>query len=352
MPLPFPKSLTPRSFYSRAVLILIVPIVVIQIVLSVVFIQRHYERVTEQLTQNTLGVVNRALDQGDPQTLLAALNIRFAPALPPAQTGTEPRAWLDLAGREVVAVLRAQLAGYVWADLVAEPGHVLVWVEGGAGLVQLAIPRRLVSAANPHQLLVIVFLASALMAGIAFQFLRLQIRPIRRLGEAAEAYGRGENMPLKSAGAREIRAASLAFIDMRNRLERASAQRKIMLSGVSHDMRTPLTRMRLILSMMPEDEDTRALRREIGDLERLLDSFLDYSRGQGAPVMAPLDPGQIVHDLVGRYRAMGLPTEASLPSAGLGLHRLDRALIERALDKRTGDSQPGRRGGAVPVGGR
>jgi two-component system osmolarity sensor histidine kinase EnvZ len=215
---------------------------------------------------------------------------------------------------------------------VAEPGHVLVWVEGGAGLVQLAIPRRLVSAANPHQLLVIVFLASALMAGIAFQFLRLQIRPIRRLGEAAEAYGRGENMPLKSAGAREIRAASLAFIDMRNRLERASAQRKIMLSGVSHDMRTPLTRMRLILSMMPEDEDTRALRREIGDLERLLDSFLDYSRGQGAPVMAPLDPGQIVHDLVGRYRAMGLPTEASLPSAGLGLHRLDRALIERALD--------------------
>jgi two-component system osmolarity sensor histidine kinase EnvZ len=331
MRLRLPSGLTPRSFYGRAVLILIVPIIVIQIVLSVVFIQRHYERVTEQMTRNTLSVVIQALDQRDTQPLLDALDIRLTPAQAPARTGAEPRNWLDLAGREVVAVLREALPGYLSADLMAEPGVVLVWVEGREGILELAIPRRLVSAANPHQLLVIVFLASILMAGIAFQFLRLQIRPIRRLGQAAEAYGRGENMPLKSAGAREIRAASLAFIDMRNRLERTNAQRKIMLSGVSHDMRTPLTRMRLILSMMEDDDDTRALRVEIGDLERLLDSFLDYSRGQSTPVLAPVDLGRVVRDLVARYRAQAQDIRLDVPN-DLPVLRLDQRLIERALD--------------------
>lgn len=331
MPLPFARSLTPGSFYGRAVLILIVPIIVIQIVLSVVFIQRHYERVTQQLTQNTLNVVTQALDQRAAQSLLEALAIRLEPAQRPTIDGTEPRDWLDLAGREVIAVLRANLPGYLWADMVAEPGHVLVWVDRPEGVLQLAIPRRLVSAANPHQLLVIVFLASVLMAGIAFQFLRLQIRPIRRLGQAAEAYGRGETVPLKSAGAREIRAASLAFIDMRNRLERANAQRKIMLSGVSHDMRTPLTRMRLILSMMDEDDDTRALRQEITDLERLLDSFLDYSRGQSAPARASVDLRGVVRDLVARYRPQAKAIETAV-ATDLPHLSLDQRLIERALD--------------------
>lgn len=341
MPFSFPKALTPRSFYGRAVLILIVPIIVIQIVLSVVFIQRHYERVTAQLTQNTLAVVGRALEQigkgpeglAYAQDLLSALRITVSPGTAIIPDGVpEPRDWLDLAGREVVSVLQQQLAGYIWADLVAQPSQVLVWVDSEIGPLKLTIPRRLVSASNPHQLLVIVFLASILMVGIAFQFLRLQVRPIRRLGEAAEAYGRGEFVPLKSSGAREIRAASLAFIDMRNRIERQNVQRKIMLSGISHDMRTPLTRMRLILSMMREDDDSAALRTEIADLERLLDSFLDYSRGQGAPVMAPVDLIRLVSDLVARYRTSGDTVDCVLPDRGVPDMLLDRGLIERALD--------------------
>ena len=338
----FPKSLVPRSFYGRAVLILIIPIIVIQIVVSIVFIQRHYERVTQQLTGNTLAVVTAALSkielsaQGRPdltqaQEGLAALGIdlRLVQVVG-APAGSEPRDLVDLAGREVVHVLATDLPGYAGADLVTRPGLVVVWAQTPAGLVEMDLPRRLVSAANPHQLLVIVFLASVLMAGIAFQFLRLQVRPIRRLGEAAEAYGRGQNVPLKSVGAREIRAASLAFVDMRNRIERQNAQRKIMLSGISHDMRTPLTRMRLILSMMDDDDDITALRAEISDLERLLNGFLDYSRGQAAKAVQPGNIAQIARDITARYVAAGQPVECDAePVPDLPM---DQSLLERALD--------------------
>ena len=340
----FPKSLLPHSFYGRAVLILIVPIIVIQIVLSVVFIQRHYERVTQQLTQNSLLTIDVALAQlnaapdmaeglAQAAEWLGALDVSLRAAVPPLPVlGEEPLDWVDLAGREVIHVLRAQLQGYAGADLVSQPSQVLVWVNSAHGMVEIAMPRRLVSATNPHQLLVIVFLASILMAGIAFQFLRLQVRPIRRLGEAAEAYGRGQTVPLKSSGAREIRAAALAFVDMRNRIERQNAQRKIMLSGISHDMRTPLTRMRLILSMMEDDDDTAALRTEIADLERLLNGFLDYSRGQGASVMQVVDPAALLRDLVGRYAAAGAKVAFTPPADAAPMVRLDPSLIERALD--------------------
>lgn len=334
----FTKSLVPRSFYGRAVLILVIPIVVIQIVLSVVFIQRHYERVTQQLTLNTLQVLNLGLERiaqapsfeaglQEVGAVLSALDIQLAAQdLPVPQEVA--RDWFDLAGREVVLVLEAALPGYQGADLTAAPGQLRVWIASPHGTLQALLPRNLVSAANPHQLLVIVFLASVLMAGIAFQFLRLQVRPIRRLGEAAEAYGRGESVPLRSSGAREIRAAALAFIDMRNRIERQNAQRKIMLSGVSHDMRTPLTRMRLILSMMDPDDDTDALRTEVEDLERLLNSFLDYSRGQGAPNKQLVD----LAALAGNQCARFVTERVQFEPAGAVTAHVDAALIERAMD--------------------
>jgi two-component system, OmpR family, osmolarity sensor histidine kinase EnvZ len=334
----FSKSLVPRSFYGRAVLILVIPIVVIQIVLSVVFIQRHYERVTQQLTQNTLQVLQLALhdiakapsvDLGlqEMGAVLGAMDIQLAPQDLPVPTDVA-RDWVDLAGREVALVLQTELPGYLGADLIAVPGRLRVWIDTPHGILQIVMPRSLVSATNPHQLLVIVFLASVLMAGIAFQFLRLQVRPIRRLGEAAEAYGRGESVPLRSSGAREIRAAALAFIDMRNRIERQNAQRKVMLSGVSHDMRTPLTRMRLILSMMDPDDDTEALRTEVQDLERLLNSFLDYSRGQGAPNKRQVDLAALAQHQCARFGTGRVQFEPAVPL----IAHLDAALIERAMD--------------------
>ena len=336
------KTFFPASFYGRAVLILIVPIIVIQIVLSVVFIQRHYERVTTQLSTNTAQVLRvllaRIEDSAAPAAvledaadMLAALQIRLDLDAP-LSAEINPPGLLDLAGDEILRTLRAELPMLLEADLSREEGTVRIWLDSRHGVIGMTLPRRLLTTSNPHQLLVIVFLASALMTLIAFQFLRLQIRPIRRLGAAAEAYGRGERVALRASGAREIRAAAHAFIDMRNRLERQRVQQQIMLSGVSHDMRTPLTRMRLILSMMEDCEDCVALEVEIRDLEARLERFLDYTRGQMHEDGQDTDLDALISDLVARYNAAGHPVTLSLPSPPAPLIWLQAGALGRALD--------------------
>jgi two-component system osmolarity sensor histidine kinase EnvZ len=185
---------------------------------------------------------------------------------------------------------------------------------------------------------VIVLAASILMTVIALQYLRLQIRPIRRLGLAAEAYGRGRMLAFRPSGAREIRAAGLAFLDMRNRIERQNAQRKLMLSGLGHDMRTPLTRMRLHRSMMDDMEDGAALDAEIADLEKLLDRFLDYARGATTDRATLQNPADILRDLVSRYGASGQRVALELgPGLPPTMHLRDGQL-ERALDNLIGNA--------------
>lgn len=342
------KSIFPRSFFGRAVLIVVVPILVIQIVLSVVFVQRHYERVTQQMTGSVLDVVNALVAQIEAQPrngrvldrsgLAAALELELQLLDSPPPLPEMRAAWYDLAGKEALAVLRAQSPRYLGAALRTDPDRAVLWLETGHGTLQVGIPRNRLAPTNPHQLLVIVFAASLVMILVALQYLRLQIRPIRRLGAAAEAYGRGQALPLRASGAKEIRAAGLAFIDMRNRIERQNAQRKLMLSGLGHDMRTPLTRMRLQLSMSDPSEDRDALEAEIADLENLLNTFLDYSRGDSQVREGVFDPVAILTDLAGRYRASGKPVEMHVADGVPRKVRLREGQLERALDNILGNA--------------
>lgn len=344
------KSLLPRSFFGRAVLILVVPIIVIQIILSIVFVQRHYERVTQQMTETVLQAVGVVIEQVDAApggrtafatgTGLASalgLQVQILDDLPsPPATHA---AWYDLAGREILDVLQARAPGYLGAVLRSDPiDRAVLWVDIEAGTLEVSIPRDRLAPTNPHQLLVIVFLASVVLILMALQYLRLQIRPIRRLGAAAEAYGRGQSLPFRASGAREIRAAGLAFIDMRNRIERQNSQRKLMLSGLGHDMRTPLTRMRLLLSMSDPTEDTAALEAEIADLEKLLNSFLDYSRGENHAQEGRFDPSAILSDLVARYRAAGWQVQMQVAPGLPRVLRLREGQLERALDNILGNA--------------
>ena len=141
------------------------------------------------------------------------------------------------------------------------------------------MPRDRLSVSNPHQLLVLMILAAILLTAVAVVFLRNQVRPIRALAEAAEAFGKGRSLPFRPAGAEEVRRAGAAFLSMRSRLERQIEQRTQMLSGVSHDLRTPLTRMKLTLALMDESEETRDLRQDADQMERMLGEFLAFARG-------------------------------------------------------------------------
>ncbi|MBN2761152.1 MAG: two-component sensor histidine kinase [Rhodobacteraceae bacterium] len=348
-PLPSIKSILPRSFFGRAVLIVVVPILLIQIVLSVVFVQRHYERVTQQMTGGVLDAVaviiarSNTLPASDLDAVFETdlaraleLDLAILQALP--DVTVSGAAWYDLAGQEILAVLRKDVPGYLGAVLRNDPDRAVFWAQTKHGLLQVSIPRNRLAPTNSHQLLVLVFLASLVLVTIALQYLRLQIRPIRRLGAAAEAYGRGQSVQLRASGAREIRAAALAFIDMRNRLERQNAQRKMMLSGLGHDMRTPLTRMRLMLSMAELSEDREALETEIAHLETLLNSFLDYARGEEGARLVAMDPAQLVADLVARYHSAGGKVEMRVSSPVPRKMVLREGQVERALDNVLGNA--------------
>ncbi|MEM9320062.1 MAG: ATP-binding protein [Pseudomonadota bacterium] len=310
------KRALPRGLYGRAALILIVPVVGLQLVVSVVFLQRHFEDVTEQMTNSIaldLGLIVQRLESegiDGARRVAGPLGITLVPGQAPewADRRDNRRLIYDLSGRIVVLTLRRELAEVTWVDLYRDRNDRFVHL--GLQLVtgetfNATFSRRLVSASNPHQLLVLMVFSGLLMTAVAYIFLRNQLRPIRRLARAAEAFGKGQMVEYHPAGALEVRSAGRAFLDMRGRIERAIEERTLMLSGVSHDLRTPLTRMRLALSMQDGDAETEALTRDVEEMQGLVDAFLDFARGAAQEEPAPVDPVALGHAVVEDARRGG-----------------------------------------------
>ncbi|WP_273501464.1 ATP-binding protein [Paracoccus sphaerophysae] len=286
------KRLMPRGLYGRAALILFLPVVVVTLVVTVMFLQRHFEDVTRQMARSASAEIALIADRvASPDSDAAAFEAGRAIAVPLGLTLTMPppgdvserRRFYDFSGRIVISELHAALPAVQAVDL-QDLRRVRVLV-GGVRPFALDFPRGRLTASNPHQLLVLMIGTSLLMTAIAAIFLRNQLRPIRRLADVAEAYGRGQILPYRPAGATEVRSAGRAFVEMRGRIERQNEQRKVMLSGISHDLRTPLTRLRLGLSMLSPDLPPE--RAEIGDMERdvaemgaMIDAFLDHVRAE------------------------------------------------------------------------
>ena len=336
------KSYLPRSVYGRAALILILPVVFVQVVVSVIFIQRHFDGVTRQLSRGAgievgllLAQVDSAPDLSQAQARAAAFGagLKFTAILPAPKTApiTDQRDVWDLSGREVGAVLRAALPQVLAVDMQADPRNVQVWVQTRFGGMQVDISRQRVSASNPHQLLVIMALASILMTGVAFVFLRNQLVPITRMAAAAEAFGRGQNLPYKPRGAVEVRAAGMAFLDMRARIERQIEQRTLMLSGVSHDLRGPLTRMKLGLSLMDQTDETEAILGDVQEMQRLVDAFLAFARGDAQEETLSVDPAELLAQVVAKTQRGGQAVSVG-PCAGQGQVRMRPQAVTRALD--------------------
>lgn len=335
----------PRSLYARSVLILLVPVVTILFVVSVVFIQRLYEGVTRQMTGGVAHEIRLVLDRIDvaPDAATAMENaIEVAKPLgidisAIAEEIEDRRSIIDLSGRVVADTLRDEIAGIRAIDLAGRDGFVRLAVETRHGDVLLELPRVRVSARNPHQFLVLIGFTALLMTLIALIYMRNQMRPIRRLAWAADAFGKGRSVPYRPAGATEVRQAGAAFLDMRDRIERQIEQRTMMLSGVSHDLRTPLTRMRLALSLMDDSDDTRAILRDLTDMERMLDAFLAFARGEASEIPVRADPESLAREAVERaVRGKQPVSKGEIKSPGHVLLRVDA--ISRALDNLIGNA--------------
>lgn len=305
------QRILPRSLYGRAALILLAPIVMIQLVFSVEFIQRQYEDVTRQMTQGVVIDLAYLLAQIEETPSPAAAMARIAPVADALQIRlsipagaefpeTDKVAWIDLSAATIIATLREGLAGLQSVDLTGDEKVVRLRFASRHGSVGVELSRRRMSATNPHQLLVLMIVTSILMAVIAYVFLRSQLRPITKLAEAAEEFGKGRRVTYKPRGAVEVRAAGRAFLDMRERLERHIEQRTLMLSGVSHDLRTPLTRLRLGLALLPEDAETLSLQRDVIDMERMVEEFLAFARGDAMEEAVPVDAVALARDVLER----------------------------------------------------
>lgn len=337
----------PRGLYGRAALILVVPVVTIQIVVSVTFIQRHFERVTEQMTQGVALEIQTLQDQLAGAVDVIDAQARIAPLakalsltvdLPaPLPVPGDTRAFWDWSGRAVISTIRSRFPNLIASDLPTYPRQARFTFDTKFGPMMITVNRVRVSASNPHQLLVLMLVTSALMTFIAYLFLRNQLRPIKQLGDAAAALGKGRHIAYRPRGAVEVRAAGTAFLDMRGRIERQIEQRTLMLSGISHDLRSPLTRLKLGLSMLPEDSETRALLRDVGDMDRLVDEFLAFARGDAMEAPEDVNPAELARRAVENAQRMGQKVVMAETSEEDHV-RLRPAAVTRALENLIGNA--------------
>lgn len=335
------KPFFPRGLYWRAALIVLLPVVTMLLVISVGFIQRHYEGVTRQMTGNFVLVVRDVVARVDvdltPQVRAEigqnaaqafAIDVTADVELPPVRRDVST-AFYDIAARLAIRELSAGLPDM--AAIRLSDNHVSLWLTGVYNVVRIDLPLSRISASNPHQLLVMVFVIGMFMSLISFLYLKNQMRPIRRLSRAAEAFGRGQRLPLRVGGATEVRAASTAFLQMRDRIEHHIEQRTLMLSGVSHDLRTPLTRMRLALSMMEDDPEALALMGDVVEMEALIDRFLEFARNEAVEPEVSTDLSGLVAQRVAEAVRSGRQVVA--PGLGQGpVMPLRPQLFGRALD--------------------
>lgn len=324
----------PKRLYWRAALILVLPVFLLQLIVSFVFIQRHFEGVTEQLTQavvKELGYIEQLLEQGQPDAAKAlAQGLGITIARDDAAELIQTRRFYDLTGLVVMRELQA-LSSIRAIDLPNDY-RVDVIMQVAGETYDVSFARRRVSATNPHQLIVNMVVFGGLFTVIAFFYLRNQLRPITRLAAAAEAFGRGQSLPYKPAGAVEVRAAGQSFLDMRARIDRHIEQRTLILSGISHDLRTPLTRLKLGLSFL--DRETRApLEQDVEDMRVLLDEFLTFAKtlGDDQTEVELIDLHAFLDEVSQDVQRMGHQITI-MPIDGIPQARFRKMTVKRALE--------------------
>ena len=295
------KRLMPASLFWRAFMILVIPILALQAIVGAVFVQRFYEGVSEQMTAAVARDINTAIVTVDEAPDAAAAEARLAALTAPfgfeaalargavVVPGTR-RDFYDLTAGAVADALRRAIDRPLALDFVSVEKRLSLQAATTKGALAVSIPRSFLNASNPHQFVVWMTVSALVLTALATIFLRNQVRPIKDLAAAAAAFGRGRHVAFRPRGAEEVRRAGHAFLDMRARIERHIGQRTLLLSGVSHDLRTPLTRIRLAAAMLEPGPETEGIARDAGEMERMLDAFLDFVRGQTGEASEAVDP--------------------------------------------------------------
>ena len=332
----------PKRLYWRAAFILLFPVIFLQVIVSVVIIKRHFEGVTEQMTGTVASQIKliattvEAAEIDAAIELSEALNMKLLAVESDKSIGSNSKRFYDVSG---IVVIR-ELYKLKWVQNVdlLDDDYVTVTLRLADMIFQLQFDRARVSASNPHQLIVNMVVFGAFFTLIAFMYLRNQLRPITRLAVAAEAFGRGQTVPYTATGAIEVKAAGNAFLEMRNRIERHIEQRTMILSGVSHDLRTPLTRLKLGISLLDSD-DKEPLERDLEEMRLMLDEFLTFAKAQDNEQsnFELLTVSTILDSLKDDYQRSNAKLQVA-NNITTGSYLMRPSLIRRALDNIIGNA--------------
>lgn len=321
------KRLLPRGLLGRSLLIVLVPLVLLQAVAFTYFYGVHLDLVSRRLAGAIAGEIAQTIDllrrfPEEQDSLLRSawlqfeIPMRILPgATLPRDTHTNQLGPMD---DDLAAALVAKVRRPFVMDWSSDPRAVIVRVQLDTGVLELEAPRKRLYASTIYIFVIWVVGTALIVFGIAALFLRNQVRAIRRLADAAEAFGMGRDRdPIKPEGATEVRQAAAAFNRMQARILRFLAQRTEMLAGVSHDLRTPLTRLRLALAVLPATaelrDDIADMTADVAEMERMVGGYLAFARGEGAEQAQPVNLGTMLEEVASGARRAGAEISLDTP---------------------------------------
>ena len=325
------RKVLPRSLLGRSLLMILLPLVLLQAVALQIFYGSHLDVVSRRLTSAiageiayTLEMMRRFPDPVDRAWILGKANIQFDLNMaiePDAVLPDLPRTnILGPMDDDLASSLRERIGMNFTADWLSDSHNVVIRVQLPEGVLRVTAPRKRLYAGTIYIFVLWVVGMAMLLFGIAALFMRNQVRAIRRLATAAEAFGMGRDIgPIRPEGATEVRQAATAFNRMQERVRRFLVQRTEMLAGVSHDLRTPLTRLRLALAMMPARDELRQdvaeMNADVEEMERMVSGYLAFARGEGTEQAEPVNLSLVLEEVAAGARRSGAEVAVDAPEA-------------------------------------
>ena len=338
-------ELLPKGLYARALIIIIAPIVLLESVVAFTFMERHWQSVTRRLSEATARDIAALIEVYEGYntdedyarlTEMARNKLNLSMQIQPLSElpATQPKPFFALLDRMLSSELRKQIKQPFWIDTVGQSSKVEIRVKHDYAVLRFIATRSQTYASNSHIFLAWMVGTSVVLLTVSILFLRNQIRPILRLAEAADAFGKGRPVPddFKPRGAREVRQAATAFIEMRERITQHVDQRTTMLAGVSHDLRTVLTRMRLQLAFLGEGSEVAAMKTDMLDMQHMLEDYLAFAKGDGGEVASPTNVYDLLDEVQADAQYFGAPIDFKMSRRRRNLIvPLKRVAMKRAI---------------------
>ena len=344
------RDYLPRGLYWRTALIVIVPAAVLQLLITLVFLDDHWRFTSKRLSQAVAADITMLVQMYEseptPDTLAFVQHIARAPLRlevtlergAPLERQTCDRSNSDVIDRYITEPLTSEFRREIWYDPTCNGESVFIRVPTVDGIFAIRAERDRVQARSGPLFVTWIFTATVFFCLVSILFIRSQVRPIEKLADAMEQFGRGDDAggQFRIRGAREVRSATRAFFGMRERVKRLIDQRAQLLAGVSHDLRTPLTRLKLQLALMPPSSEIEDAKRDLGDMEETLDEYLTFAKGLGEEAPQSIDVAAIASEVVDNVARAGMDVtleqngDATTPARARAIKRCLANLIDNA----------------------